>query len=241
MSNLVSTIQVFEHQGHVVTTSLHIAKATGLPHYKVLRSIATQEKYYANLKRSDIFKRDFLLADGELFAPRLAEINLNKKERRGRKPKVYFLTKEGANAFIGSLTGERACEFRIMLAEAFSILERQNESLRTENMQLRAQLEAKPRRALRGPPAGTIRTPRMQVTLWDTVEVIDYEMKPKNEIDPHLLALSKLDLYHNMQRGLTVKVGEQLEILIKETAKDRAAVHQLADARFYCDDSKGNK
>jgi|DEB0MinimDraft_6_1074348.scaffolds.fasta_scaffold66292_2 hypothetical protein len=44
-----------------------------------------------------VFERDFLLSDGELFAPRLAEINLNKKERRGRKPKVYFLTKEGAS------------------------------------------------------------------------------------------------------------------------------------------------
>jgi len=240
----MSEISTIVYNGQRVISHRECARVLKKRPDNVLRDIRDLEKSMKRAGIHDDFLTNFFFIDADNdFASNLRR---NKNSQRGqRQSKHYLITQDGFFHLASKYTTNPALVYKNQILKALRVGEylatKLVPELQAEIQQLKQERTTQLDKSLRGPPAGTIRTPRMQVTLWDTVEVINYEMKPKNKIDPHLLALSKLDLYHNMQRGLTVKVGEQLEILIKETAKDRAAVHQLADARFYCDDSKGNK
>lgn len=229
-------IVTFQHNNQPVTTSHEIARVTGIPHDMVLRSIRTMKKYYEELDQLSAFDRDFIVMTDKILNCNDAD-NSNPR-KRGRPSIVYWLTKEGSLSFIGSLTGKKACEFRIAIASAFVRMEQTIKAiipqLQAENAQLRLEnerLTSKPKQ-IAGPRKGYLRTPHIQINLWGEQDAIIYEMRPKDQLDEKMRALAYIDLYGNMARGLEQKRTLQLEIITRETMKDRAEVQQLANKRF---------
>lgn len=231
-----SDIVTFLHNNQPVTTSHEIARVTGIPHDMVLRSIRTMKGYYEELNQFQAFDRDFIVMTDKILICNDAENS--KPRKRGRPSIVYLLTKEGSLSFIGSLTGKKACEFRIMIARAFVQMEQTIKTvipeLQAANAQLRLENErlASKRKQLAGPRKGYIRTPYVQENLFGEQDIIIYTMRPKHELDAKLRAIAYIDLYGNMTRGIEEKRTKQLEVVTRETMKDRAEVQQLASKRF---------
>lgn len=239
-------IVTFKHNNQPVTTSHEIARLTGIPHDQVLRSIRTMQGYYKELDKLPAFNRDFIVMTDKIIFPNSGE--KSNPAKRGRPSIVYLLTKEGSLSFIGSLRGKKACEFRIAIADAFvrmeQVIAEQLPALQAENLQLRSeneQLKSNARKQIAGPRKGYIRTPHFQINLWGEKDAIYYEMRPKDELDEQMKALAYLDLYDNMQRGIDQKRSIQIDIVTRETLKDRAEVQALAQRRFALPASKKKK
>lgn len=239
-------IVTFKHNNQPVTTSHEIARLTGIPHDKVLRSIRTMQGHYKELDKLPAFNRDFIVMTDKIIFPKSGE--KSNPAKRGRPSIVYLLTKEGSLSFIGSLTGKKACEFRIAIADAFvrmeQVIAEQLPALQAENLQLRSeneQLKNNARKQIAGPRKGYIRTPHFQINLWGEKDAIYYEMRHKDELDEQMKALAYLDLYDNMQRGIDQKRSIQIDIVTRETLKDRAEVQALAQRRFALPASKKKK
>lgn len=231
-----SDIVTFQHNNQLVTTTHEISRVTGITHSNILQVLYVQKRYYDELGHSDRFERDFIRADVKVLKL-TSQLNCN-LPKRGRPSVVYLLTQEGALSFVGALSGKKACEFRIAVANAFVQMERtiktiipqlqaENERLRLENERLISN-----RKQITGPRKGYIRTPHFQINLWGEKDAIYYEMRPKHELDDQMKALAYLDLYDNMQRGIDEKRSIQIEIITKETLRDRVEVQHLAQRRF---------
>jgi phage regulator Rha-like protein len=206
----------FQHNNQPVTTSHEIARLTGIPHDKVLRSVRTMERYYKELNKASAFERDFIVMTDEIIKATSGE-NSN-PAKRGRPSIVYLLTKEGSLSFIGSLTGKKACEFRIAIADAFVRMERiileQIPALEAENVQLRLeneQLKNNAKKQIAGPKTGMMPFPEMQENLFGEIEEVHWIMRPKKDLHPTIQAKAKARHLRKMILGLTQKFDELSE------------------------------
>lgn len=214
-------IALVQQNGQAFVSSHEIAAKFGKRHADVLRLIHS----YLDMKNlNDFNKRNFALAND----------NQAGRAKRGR-PRLaeVLMTRDGFSLTVMSMTGERALEWKVKFIEAFNKMER---LLLDEIPRLQARIveleQNNKQNALPGPRKGYIRTPHIQINLWGEKDAIYYEMRPKNELDEHMKALAYLDLYDNMQRGIAEKRSIQIEIITKETLRDRAAVQSLAQSRF---------
>ena len=231
-----SDIVTFLHNNQPVTTTQEIERITGIRHDNILQVLYVQKRYYEELNQIERFNRDFIRADTKVLKLN-SQFNSN-PPKRGRPSVVYLLTQEGALSFVGALTGKKACEFRMAVADAFVRMEQTIKTvipeLQAANAQLRLENErlASKRKQLAGPRKGYIRTPYVQENLFGEQDIIIYTMRPKHELDEKLRAIAYIDLYGNMTRGIEEKRTKQLEVVTRETMKDRAEVQQLASKRF---------
>ena len=210
-----SDIVTFQHNNQPVTTSHEIARLTDIPHDMVLRSIRTMKGYYQELDQLPAFDRDFIVMTDKILICNDAENS--KPRKRGRPSIVYLLTKEGSLSFIGSLTGKKACEFRIMIARAFVQMEQviQNELPR---LQARiTELESNMiRKALPGRRANQIAVPVYHENLFGLVEEIRYEMRNKEKLDELMQAKAVVRHLRKQMKGMIAKqdqLAERIDLL----------------------------
>ena len=211
-----SDIVTFKHNNQLVTTSHEIARLTGIPHDMVLRSIRTMKTYYQELDQLPAFDRDFIVMTDKIINCNNAE-NSNPR-KRGRPSIVYLLTKEGSLSFIGSLTGKKACEFRIAIAKSFvrmeQIIAERLPALEAENLQLRTeneQLKNNARKQIAGPKAGMLPAPELQENLFGQIEAVHWIMRPKKDLHPTIQAKAKARHLRKMIVGLTQRFDELAE------------------------------
>ena len=208
-------IVTFQHNNQPVTTSHEIARVTGIPHDMVLRSIRTMKGYYEELNQFQAFDRDFIVMTDKILICNDAENS--KPRKRGRPSIVYLLTKEGSLSFIGSLTGKKACEFRIMIARAFVQMEQTIKTvipaLQAENAALKAALGKK---ALPGRRANQIAVPVYHENLFGLVEEIRYEMRNKEKLDELMQAKAVVRHLRKQMKGMIAKqdqLAERIDLL----------------------------
>jgi len=232
MNQIISSVRVFEHNGNYVTTSHDISRLTGIPHSDVLKSIYVQKQYYEQLNRAHVFERDFIRTT-EAGIKGTSSLNSNPR-KRGRPSIVYLLTKEGAFSFIGGLRGVKACEFRLVIAEAFVVLEQalkqsieEIAALRIEN----AQLREKPK-ALLGTRKGQVISPVMHENLFGQIEAIRWERRLRDSLDQETQAKAHARHMRKMLKGLAEKYDALVErIDLMEGNKTAKVIRLLSNKK----------
>lgn len=178
----------------------------------------------------------FIHVDKEL----TKDLDKNQKPKRGRpRSPEWLMNYKGFFWLASKYNTSAALKWKSKVLNALEaghyLATEKLPAMETEMAQLRAEnasLKAAPPKQLAGPRKGYIRTPHFQINLWGEKDAIYYEMRPKDELDEQMKALAYLDLYDNMQRGLDEKRSIQINIVTRETLKDRAEVQALAQRRF---------